>query len=120
MGSRAKIKKALIAVPSLSTPAGVQLVWQQEDPLQEEHREVPGGGQHLRHEDGPGRHAQRRLAAHAKLHRSRPQPLPNRLQIRMLQLQLHHIQIRVCCNKIEKNYNNKLLLHYVNEGKCCR
>ena len=70
---------------SLCGPAGFQLVRQQEDPLQEEHREVPGGGQHLRHEDGPGGHAERRLAAHAKLHRS------------LLQLHLKYLTVGVYC-----------------------
>ena len=28
-------------------PPGEQLVWQQEDPVQEEHREGAGGGQHV-------------------------------------------------------------------------
>merc|ERR1712080_520324 len=37
---------------------GEKLVWQQEDPVQEEHREGPGGSQHVRCEGSTGRSSQ--------------------------------------------------------------
>lgn len=37
-------------------PAGIKLVRQQENPIQEKHRQVPGGGQHVRGEDRGQRH----------------------------------------------------------------
>lgn len=48
---------------------GLQLVWQQENPLQEKHWQVPRGGQPLRHEDSFGGQTGRRFPAHSQLHR---------------------------------------------------
>lgn len=55
--------------PLFSFLQGLQLVWQQENSLQEEHQQVPGGGQPLRHEDGDGRSTGRGFPAHTQLHR---------------------------------------------------
>lgn len=54
---------------SLSFLSGLQLVWKQENSLQEEHQQVPGGGEPLRYEDGAGGQAGRGLPPHSKLYR---------------------------------------------------
>lgn len=48
---------------------GLQLVWQQENSLQEEHQQVPGGSQPLRDEDGVRDQAGWRVPPHPKLYR---------------------------------------------------
>lgn len=65
----------LYAGPAGSRPesslslSGLQLVWQQENSLQEEHQQVPGGSQPLRHEDGAGGQTGGGFAPHSQLYR---------------------------------------------------
>lgn len=60
------LKASVMCFPSLQ---GLQLVRQQENSLQEEHQQVPGGGQSLCHENSGGCEAGRGFSAHSKLHR---------------------------------------------------
>lgn len=35
------------SAPVIATLTGIKLVWEQENPIQEKHRQVPGRGQHV-------------------------------------------------------------------------